>query len=260
MSGLAIHPTALVAPGARLAAGVQVGPYAVIEEDTEIGEGCAIAAHAVVKRYTRLGPRNRIGEHAVIGGEPQDFKFKGWPSAVVIGEGNVLREGVTVHRGSTEGAVTRIGNGCFLMAGSHVGHDCQLGDQVILANGALVAGFVTVGDRAFVSGHVAIHQFCRVGRLAMLGGLARISQDALPFIITEGSPARARGLNLVGLKRAGVGEEDIRELKRAYRTLFLSGLLLEQALAALGESTSPLVAELVRFIRESKRGITRGGR
>lgn len=255
---LSIHPTAVIAPGARLGAGVQVGAYAVIEEDTEIGDGCTIAAHAVVKRYTRMGPRNQVGEHAVIGGEPQDFKFKGWPSYVVIGEGNVFREGVTIHRGSTEGAATRIGDGCFLMAASHVGHDCQLGNQVIMANGALVAGFVTVGDRAFISGNVAIHQFTRIGRLAMLGGLARVTQDALPFVITEGSPARARGLNLVGLRRAGVSEADIRELKRAYRVLFLSKLRLEEALAQLSQAPSPLVAELTQFIRESKRGITRG--
>lgn len=253
-----VHPSAVVAPGARLGGGVRVGPFAVIEDDAEVGAGCEIAAHAVIKRYTRMGPHNRVGEHAVIGGEPQDLKFKGWPSFVVIGADNVIREGATVHRASVEGGETRIGDGNYLMAYAHVAHDCRIGNQAIIANGALVAGFVSVGDRAFVSGNVAIHQFARVGRLAMVGGLARISQDCLPFMITEGSPARARGLNIVGLKRAGVPAADVAALKRAL-ALLRSGALLKETLDALDAADSAPVRELAQFIREAKRGFTHPG-
>jgi UDP-N-acetylglucosamine acyltransferase len=250
-----IHPLALVARGARLGAGVRVGPFAVIEDEVEIGDGCEIAAHAVIKRYTRMGTRNRVAEHAVIGGEPQDMKFKGWPSFVVIGTGNLIREGVTIHRASVEGGATQVGDENFLMAYSHIAHDCQVGNQAVIANGALVAGFVSVGNRAFVSGNVAIHQFARIGRLAMVGGLARISQDCLPFMITEGSPARVRGLNIVGLRRAGVTAPDVAGLKKALAVL-RSGLLLQDALLELESSQSALVREVAQFIRDSKRGFT----
>jgi UDP-N-acetylglucosamine acyltransferase len=250
-----IHPLAAVAHGARLGAGVRVGPFAVIEDDTEVGDGCEISAHAVIKRYTRMGARNRVAEHAVIGGEPQDVKFKGWPSSVVIGTDNVFRESVTIHRGSGEGAETRLGDGNFLMVYSHVGHDCRIGNRTIIVNGAQVGGFVSIGDGAFVSGNVVIHQFARVGRLAMVGGLARISQDCLPFMITEGSPARVRGVNVVGLRRAGVQAPDVAALKKALH-LLRSGVLLREAVAELEGSESTLVRELVQFIRDSKRGFT----
>jgi UDP-N-acetylglucosamine acyltransferase len=248
-----IHPTASVAPGARLGAGVRVGPFAVIEDETEIGDDCEIAAHAVIKRHTRMGPHNRIGEHAVIGGAPQDLAFKGHRSYLVIGTGNVIREGATLHRSSRQDETTTVGDHCYLMAYAHVGHDCRLGNQVIVANGALLAGFVEVGDRAFVSGNVAIHQFTRVGRMAMVGGLARVSQDCLPFMITEGSPARARGVNVVGLRRAGVSAGDVRALKNALGVL-RAAARLEEALAALATDASPLVRELGEFIRGSARG------
>jgi UDP-N-acetylglucosamine acyltransferase len=250
-----IHPTAWVASGARLGINVQVGPFAVIEDEVELGADCEIAAHAVIKRHTRMGARNRVFEHAVIGGEPQDVKFKGHRSSVSIGEGNLIREGATIHRGSTEGSVTRVGDANFLMAYSHVAHDCSVGNQTIIANGALVAGFVSVGDRAFVSGNVTIHQFARIGRLAMVGGLARISLDCLPFMITEGSPARIRGLNVVGLRRAGFPAGDISALKQALVVL-RSGQLLQQVLAQLDASPSAPVREVAQFIRASKRGFT----
>lgn len=255
----AIHPTAVVDPGARLGAGVSVGPYAVIEADVVIGDGCALGAHAVIRRYTRMGSNNRVWEHALIGGEPQDVKFSGFPSYVQIGSGNIIREGATIHRASKEGSATRLGDNNFLMAYSHVGHDCQVGNQVIIANGALLAGFVQAGDRAFISGNVAIHQFARIGRLAMVGGLARVSLDCLPFMITEGSPARARGLNIVGLRRAGVSAQDTKALKQAFLGL-RRGALLEESLKELARSPSPLVAELVDFIRTSPRGFSHPGR
>jgi len=253
-----IHPLASVAGGARLGTGVRIGPFAVIEDEVELGDGCEIGAHAVLKRYTRLGPRNRVAEHAVIGGEPQDVKFKGQVSYVVIGAGNLIREGVTINRGSVDGGETRVGDDNFLMAYCHIAHDCQIGNRTVIANGALLAGWVGVGDRAFISGNVVIHQFARIGRLAMVGGLARISQDCVPFMITEGAPARIRGLNIVGLRRAGIAAPDVAALKKAVGVL-RSGALLRDALIELDAANSSLVAEVAQFIRDSKRGFTHTG-
>jgi UDP-N-acetylglucosamine acyltransferase len=253
-----IHPSAAIARGARIGAGVSIGPFAVIDDDVEIADGCTIGAHAVIKRHTRMGPHNHIAEHAVIGGEPQDLKFAGQRTFLVIGAGNSIREGVTIHRASTEGGETRIGDDNLLMAYSHVAHDCRIGNHTVIANGALVAGFVSVGDRAFISGNVAIHQFARVGRLAMIGGLARISLDCLPFMTTEGSPARVRGVNAVGLKRAGVPAHEVASLKRALAVL-RPGRPLQEAVAELEVSDSALVREVAQFIRDSRRGFTHPG-
>ncbi|GIL05730.1 MAG: acyl-[acyl-carrier-protein]--UDP-N-acetylglucosamine O-acyltransferase [Betaproteobacteria bacterium] len=243
-----IHPTATVDAGARLGEDIEIGPYAVIEADAEIGDGCTIAAHAVVKRHTRLGRGNRVYEHAVIGGEPQDLRFRACASFVTIGDGNVIREGVTIHRGSRAGGMTRIGDGCMLMATAHVAHDCELADGVIMANAAVLGGHVRVGERAFLSGLVGVHQFCRVGRLAMVASSARIVQNCLPFVITEGHPARARALNVVGLRRAGFDSAALLELKRAFR-LLRSGLPLAEILAQMDAMPSPLAREMAEFIR-----------
>ena len=249
-----IHPTAVIAPDARLGADVRIGPYAVIEEDVVLGDDCELAAHAVVKRHTRLGARNRIAEHAVIGGDPQDFKFK--PDCISyteIGDDNWLREGVTLHRGSREGSVTRLGNGCFLMAYSHVAHDCAVGNHVVMANTAGIAGEVVVHDRAFISAAVTVHQFCRIGRNAMIGLSSKVVQDALPFCITDGNPGRARGLNLVGLKRNGFGREDIAALKDAYRLLYRR-MPLAEAIAHIRAMGKAATTEFADFIEASKRG------
>lgn len=251
---MSIHATAVIAPDARLGANVRIGPFAVIEDDVVLGDDCEVAAHAVIKRHTRIGARSRIAEHAVIGGDPQDFKFA--PDCVSyteIGEDNWLREGVTVHRGSRQGSVTRLGNHCFLMAYSHVAHDCTVGNNVIMANTAGIAGEVVVHDKAFISAAVTVHQFCRIGRNAMIGLSSKVVQDALPFCITDGNPGRARGLNLVGLKRNGFSREDIAALKEAYRMLY-SRVPLERALAAMREMGSVPVTEVAEFIAGSKRG------
>ena len=249
-----IHPKAEVAAGAKLGAGVRVGPFAVIEEGVEIGEGCSIAAHAVIKRHVRMGARNAVHEHAVIGGVPQDVKFApDTVSSVEIGDDNIFREGVTIHRGSRPGVATRIGSGCMLMVGAHVGHDCVLGSHVVLVNNAALAGEVTVGDRAFISAGVGVHQFCRVGRVAMIGGLAKVVQDALPFCITDGNPARARGLNLVGLRRAGFKAADIAELKDAYRMLYQK-VPLKEAIERMKKGSGAAVKELAAFLESGKRG------
>ena len=250
-----IHPTAVIHGGARLGKGVEIGPYVVIEDDVVIGEGSSIGAHTVIKRHTRMGRENRVSEHVVIGGEPQDYKFGGVRSYVSIGDGNLIREGVTIHRGSTPEGHTTIGDNCFLMVASHVAHDCRIGSRVVLTNGALLAGFVSIADSAIISGNVVIHQFCRVGRFAFAGGGARVSQDCLPFMITEGSPARARALNAVGLRRAGFPPEEIASLKRALHLLRTSPQL-EDALEVLSGEPSAATNELVRFIRESKRGFS----
>ncbi len=248
------HPTAVIAPDVRLGANVRIGPYAVIEEDVVLGDDCQIATHAVIKHHTRMGARNRVAEHAVIGGDPQDFKFKAdCLSYTEIGNDNWLREGVTVHRGSRDGSVTRLGNGCFLMAYSHVAHDCTVGNNVVMANTAGIAGEVVVHDNAFISAAVTVHQFCRIGRNAMIGLSSKVVQDALPFCITDGNPGRARGLNIVGLRRNGFGKDEIAALKEAYRMLY-ARVPLEQALTAMRDMQSPAVLEVANFIEGSKRG------
>jgi len=227
---------------------------AVVEDGAVLGEGCSIGAYAVIKRHVRMGARNRVAEHAVIGGEPQDVKFRSDTiSGVEIGDDNIFREGVTIHRGSRPDALTRVCSGCMLMVGAHVGHDCIVGNQVVLVNNAALAGEVTVGDQAFISANVGVHQFCRVGRNAMIGGLAKVVQDALPFCITDGNPARARGLNLVGLRRAGFKAPEIAALKEAYRMLY-QRMPLKDAVASMEKSSSNAVRELAEFIALGKRG------
>lgn len=247
-----IHPSAILSPRAAIGRDVRIGPYAVVEEAAELGDGCVLEAHAVVKRYTRLGPDNHIFEHAVLGGEPQDLGFRGAVSFLEIGRGNRFREGVTVHRGSKEGSATRLGDGIYLMANAHIAHDCVIGDHVIVANAALLAGHVQVAERAFISGAVTIHQFCRIGRLAMVAASARINQDCLPFVTTDGVPGRARALNSVGLKRSGVSPQEIAALKRAFRDLRGGGRLEE--IVDAWDTEHRLVAELKAFIQTSERG------
>ena len=253
---MAIHPTALVDADARLEDGVTIGPYAVVEGATRIGRGTEVRAHAVVKRFTTLGQGNVVHEGAVLGGEPQDVGFAGGESYLRIGDGNRIREGVTLHRASKPGAVTSVGSGCFLMAYAHVAHDCVVEDGAILANNVALAGHVHVGPGAFLSGGVVVHQFCRIGRLAMVGGNAKVIQDCLPFVVTDGVPARARAVNVVGLRRAGVGAASARALREAYRTLLRAGLPLAAALDQLAASADPLVRELAEFARSSARGFS----
>ncbi|HLF84727.1 MAG TPA: acyl-ACP--UDP-N-acetylglucosamine O-acyltransferase [Blastocatellia bacterium] len=252
-----IHPTAIINPGARLGAGVTIGPYAVIEEDTHIGEGSDIRTHAVIKRFTTLGPANTVHEGAVLGGEPQDLAFVDCRSYLRIGANNRIREGVTMHRGTHPESETTVGSNCFLMANAHVAHNCRLGDGVIIANNVALAGHVDIQDQAFISGGVVVHQFCRIGRLAMIGGNSKIVQDCLPFVITDGVPGRAHGLNTVGLRRAGFRSGALQNLKEAYRVLLRSGLSLKDALASLERIDDPLVAHLIDFSRNSSRGLCR---
>lgn len=252
------HPTAIISPNAHLSPGVRVGPYAIIEDDVIIRAGCEIGAHAVIKRFTSLGERNRVFEHATLGGEPQDVKFAGERSGLVIGDDNLIRESVTIHRASGEGEVTRVGSRNFLMIGVHIAHNCSVGDDNIFANGAALAGHITVEDHVFLSNDAGAHQFVRFGRYAMVGGKSKIVQDVLPFFITDGNPARVRGLNSVGLRRAGFSSETRRALKRAYQLLFRSSLSLEVALSEMEKLGDDNVLHLIEFIKSSRRGFTRG--
>lgn len=252
-----IHPTAVVSPRAQLAAGVRVGPYAVIEDEVVINDGCEVGAHAVIKKFTTLGARNRVFEHAVLGGEPQDVKFKGEASALVVGDDNLIREYVTIHRASGEGALTRVGSRNFLMVGVHVAHNCEVGDDNTFANGAALAGHVSIEDHVFLSSNVGAHQFVRFGRYAMVGGKSKVVQDVLPFFTTDGNPPFVRGLNVIGLRRGGFTPPERAALKRAYQLLFRARLPLERALAALEELGDRHTAHLAAFIRGSRRGFTR---
>lgn len=252
-----IHATAVVSPRAQLAEGVRVGPYAVIEEEVMVGEACEIGAHAVVKRFTTLGARNRVFEHATLGGEPQDVKFKGEASRLLIGDDNLIREGVTIHRASGEGAATLVGSRNFLMIGVHIAHNCMVGDDNTFANGVALAGHVQVEDHVFLSSNVGAHQFVRMGRYAMVGGKSKIVQDVLPFFTTDGNPPRVRGLNIVGLRRAGFSPDARLALKCAYQLLFRSRLSLADALARLEGMDDEHVRHLVNFIRGSRRGFSR---
>jgi UDP-N-acetylglucosamine acyltransferase len=236
---------------------MRVHPTAIIEDEVEIGPDCEIAAYAVIKRFTRLGARNRVYEHAVIGGEPQDVKFKGEKSFLEIGDDNIIREFCTFHRANGEGQATRIGSRNFFMVGVHVAHNCVIGDDNILANEVALAGHIEVQDHVFISNNVGAHQFVRMGRYAMVGGKSKIVQDVLPFFITDGNPPRVRGINSVGLTRAGFSEAAKRELKNAYRALFRSGTPLADVLTELEQVDDENISDLIRFIRGSKRGITK---
>lgn len=254
-----IHPTAVVDPAARLAPDVRLGPYAVIEGPAEIGPGCVIEAHATLVGEVKLGKNNRIGHGAVIGGWPQDLGFDAanTRSGVELGDDNVIREHVTIHRGTAPGSVTRVGNNCLLMAGAHVGHNARVGDGCILANSVLLGGYVEVGARAFLGGGSVFHQGVRVGRSAMVQGITAVSKDVPPFTIAAVHNAVA-GLNVVGLRRGGFSPEERLELKRAFAFIFLSGLNVSQALAHAKTETwrSPAAEEFFSFIAAAKkRGI-----
>ncbi|HEX6649804.1 MAG TPA: acyl-ACP--UDP-N-acetylglucosamine O-acyltransferase [Pyrinomonadaceae bacterium] len=236
---------------------MSIHPTAIIEDHVEIGPNCEIGAYAVIKQFTRIGARNRIFEHVVLGGEPQDIKFKGEQSYLDIGDDNLIREFCTLHRASGEGETTRIGSRNFLMVGVHVAHNCVIGDDNIFANEVALAGHITLEDHVFLSNGVGAHQFVRMGRYAMVGGKSKIVQDVLPFFITDGNPARVRGLNSVGLQRGGFSEEARRALKDAYRKLFRSPTPIAEALAELEQVDNEHVSHLLNFIRGSKRGFTR---
>jgi UDP-N-acetylglucosamine acyltransferase len=255
-----IHPTAVIAPSAEIADDVSIGPYCVVEDNVRIGSGTEIGAHAVVKRSTALGQRNRVFEHAVLGGEPQDVKFSGEQSFLEIGDDNLIREHATIHRASGEGESTRVGSRNFFMIGVHIAHNCLIGDDNIFANGVALAGHIVVEDHVFLSSNVGAHQFVRMGRYAMVGGKSKIVQDVLPFFVTDGNPPTVRGINVVGLRRAGFTSDQRASLKRAFQILLRMGMPLQNALQTMSDLGDDHVRHLVEFIRNSKRGFPRARR
>jgi UDP-N-acetylglucosamine acyltransferase len=255
-----IHPTAIVSPKAELDSSVEVGPHAVIEEHVRIGAGTRVLANAYLTGHTTIGRNNQIHIGAVIGHEPQDLKFdRTCRSYLAIGDRNIFREYVTIHRGTAPESTTVIGSDCFLMANSHVGHNCVLGNRVIMANAVLLAGHVHIGDRAFVSGGAVVHQFILVGKVAMISGLSRITMDVPPFT-TVAERNEVHGLNTIGLKRAGLSVEALNELKKLYRLFHRSDLTVPAALAQATDLTTPEAREFVEFIRQSPNGICQAER
>ena len=252
---MSIHPLANVSPEARLGAGVSIGAFASVEADVELGDHCIVASGAVVKSGVKAGANNEFCEHSVIGGAPQHAGRPQHIGRVVIGDNNVFREYVTIHRALKPETATSVGNGNYVMASVHFGHDCTIGNHAIFANGALLGGHVSVSDRAFVSGAVAIHQFCRVGRLAMVGGHARVVQDVPPFMLLDGQSGCIVGLNVVGLRRSGHTSEDIAALKSAYRLIYRRGLPWKDVLESLrAEFTAGPVTHLLEFLSAGTRG------
>jgi len=255
-----IDSRAVISPQAQLAEDVTVGPFAVIGPGVSVGPRTIIGAHAVIDQHTHIGADNHIFQFASLGAAPQDKKYRGEPTRLVIGDRNVFREFCTVNRGTVQGkGVTTVGSDCLLMAYTHVAHDCEIGDKVILANCATMGGHVQIGDWAQLGGLAALHQFCKVGAHAFVGGGSIVSGDVPPYVTIAGNPARPHAVNAEGLKRRGFTEEQIRTLRTAYRILYRSELKLAEARAQLVElaATEPVVDALVKFIDASARGITR---
>jgi UDP-N-acetylglucosamine acyltransferase len=255
-----IHPTAQVAPGAELGDGVEVGAYAVIGPDVQVGANTRIGPHAVIQGPTRIGADNVIFQFASVGSAPQDKKYKGEPTRLEVGDRNVIRECVTLNRGTTKDqGVTRIGNDNLFMAYAHVAHDCQVGNQCVLANNATLGGHVQLGDWVIMGGLSAIHQFCKVGAHAFIANNAAVTRDVPPYVMTVGQPAAAHSVNSEGLKRRGFTPEQIRNIRSAFRLLYRSGLKLADATAQLETlaQEQPELKLIVEFLPTSTRSIVR---
>ena len=255
-----IHPTAIVEPGARLAPGVRVGAYSLIGPQVEIGEGTTIGPHVVLEGRTRIGRNNRIWQFCSIGAEPQDKKYAGQDTAVEIGDGNSIREFVTINRGTAEDAgVTRVGNDNWIMAYVHFAHDCQIGSHTIIANYSGLAGHVHIGDWAILGGVTLVHQFVRVGAHSFTGIATVLDRDLPPYVGAVGNRAQPYGINTVGLRRRGFSQASLDALKRAYKTIYRRGLVQEEILRELAAQAkdSAEVQPLIDFLASSKRGIVR---
>jgi UDP-N-acetylglucosamine acyltransferase len=257
MANEEIHPTAIVDPKAELGNCVTIGPYSIIESNVKIGDGCKIASNVLVGSGTRLGKNVKIHHGAAVGTIPQDLKFDGEETTAEIGDNTVIREFVTVNRGTVDRLKTVIGSDCLLMAYAHVAHDCILGDRVIIANAVNLAGHVTIDDWAIVGGVVPVHQFTRIGKHAIIGGGFRVAQDVCPFALMAGYPLRVVSVNHVGLARRGFSDETIQTLKTAFKILFRSKLNTSRALNRVEEEVEmiPEVIEILEFFKTSERGV-----
>jgi len=257
-SSARIHASSVIGDEVQLAADVDIGPFCLLQGKIRIGAGTRLISHVVIFGDTEIGEANVLHPNVVIGDEPQDIAYTGGSRKVRIGHRNVFREGTTIHRGSEHGEVTIVGDDNFFMQNSHAAHDCRIGDSTIIAGGALLAGWVEVGDRALVSGNCVVHQYIRIGRLAMMRGLSRTSRDIPPFCIMDGTHT-LRGINIVGLRRAGFTAAQLRALREVFLTLFGKRQNLKLALERVGSGNmTPEVQEMVDFIRESKRGVAFG--
>ncbi|MCA9807636.1 MAG: acyl-ACP--UDP-N-acetylglucosamine O-acyltransferase [Cyanobacteria bacterium HKST-UBA06] len=259
MTTTKIHPTAIVDPTAVLHEGVEIGPYTIIGPNVELGAHTRIGSHVVIGERTITGEQCFIDSFAAVGGEPQDFSYKGESTRVRIGDRTTIREYTTVNRATGEGQETVIGSDCMLMEYVHVAHNCQIGNHVIMVNTSQIAGYVELGDYAYMSALTILHQFVKVGRFALLSGATGSRQDLPPFTLLDGRPAAVRGVNKVGLKRRGVGLDSRTHLTKAVKLLFQSGLTIEEAVSKLAadELADPYVDELLTFIKTSKRGVYR---
>jgi UDP-N-acetylglucosamine acyltransferase len=257
MTGKRIHPTAIISPDADIAPDVEIGAFAIVGEGCTIGEGSVIAARATHERNVTLGRSVKVGIGTVLGGAPQDLKYAGEETTVEVEDGTVIREYVTINRGTAHSFRTTVGKNCLLMSYVHIGHDCRIGNSVILSNVVQLAGHVSIEDKAILSGLSAVHQFARIGRHSFIGGMSRVSKDIPPFLKAVGNPVKLYGLNTIGLQRSGMEEATILELKRAYRLLFRSDLNLSQAIERAQNDLEPLdeVKELIRFVEASERGV-----
>ncbi|HEY1337604.1 MAG TPA: acyl-ACP--UDP-N-acetylglucosamine O-acyltransferase [Bryobacteraceae bacterium] len=257
-SSAVVAPTARVHPDAVVGPGVRIGEYCVIESDVVIGAGCALEPYVYLKRWTTLGERNEISAGTVLGTDPFDKGFSGERSYLRIGDDNKIREHYTVSRGTAPETTTEIGDDNYIMGSGHIAHNCKIGNQTVIASCALLAGYVEVEDQAFISGGVVVHQFSKIGKLAMIGGNTRVNSDVPPFFLYAGHDIEAKGLNVVGLKRAGYKASDVTALKKAYQILYRSGLKLKEALEKIErEIPTPETLHLVAFVRRSERGICR---
>ncbi len=259
-AGAGIHPTAIVDPAARIADDVEIGAYSVVGPEVVLGRGTRVAPHVVLRGPTRIGEHNRIFQFASLGDDPQDLKYDGERTELVIGDRNTVREYTTINRGTAGGGgVTRIGDDNLFMAYTHVAHDCRVGNRTVFANAASVAGHVEVGDHAILAGFAGVHQFCRIGEHAFVGMHSVTNRDVAPFTLAVGNYAEARGINKEGLRRRGFDEPVIAALHRAYMALVRQHGKREDALAALGDATMrfPEVRRFVQFIESSERGVVR---
>ena len=254
-----IHPTAIVDPAAEIASGARIGPYCVIGPQVVIGDNTELQHHVTVMGPTKIGNGNFFFAYTSIGQKTQDLKYTSEPTYLEIGDGNTFREFCTVNRGTLPGTKTVIGHDGNFLAYSHIAHDCIVGDKVIFSNNGTLAGHVEVGDHAVIGGLTAIHQFCRIGRHAITGGCSKIVQDVPPFFIADGNPAEVRGINQVGLERAGFAADTIRALKEAYRILYRGNLNVKQSVETIRKELPdlPELSELCQFIETSQRGIIR---
>ena len=252
-----VHPTAVVSSMADIEDGVRIGPYCIVEDHVRIGSGTELKAFVTVHDYVEIGPSCSVYEYTVLGGEPQDRDFKGEKTWVKIGRDNIIRENVTVSHSTGEGTCTLVGNGCLIMEGVHIGHNVTVGNNVTISNKVGFAGHSSVGDNAVIGGIAGIHQFVRIGRLCMIGGLSKIVKDIPPFLLVDGHPGKIFGINRVGLKRAGYDVSHRNFVKSLYKALYHSGLPMRQAMAEVERSMggNPITAEILDFIRASKRGV-----